>query len=793
MRLKAWISLILACALMAGVLAGCGGSAPAMGRYAEEPLALPESAGRVLFTAMRDYKLIYYTQAEDGTILRCVEPTPVLSSNAESNPVAWLNDLLGEDGMVSSLSEAPGGTVYAIVSEIAADGAGKTMLYRSVDGQTAKVIEMPDWSEGSGVFVQRATGGPQGGGGPQGPGGPQTSSGAYTSGGPQGDARARFDGLNPRSVAALDDGFLVSYIQGNIIQYDAMGKKLREYNLSGGMGGPGGGMVRLGGGAALAVFENTLALADTGAREIVLYDLTTGEKTGAKFPCAALDSSTYIGLDKDGPLLGDSTGVYRFGESKAMPNGGPVWEMVVDGGLTSLVMPTLSIEGLFDDGAGTYYAFLSGDRLTGDAGTRLVRFAFDESLPAEPSATLEVFSLSDSATVRMAIGAFQRANPDVRVHLQVGLEEGGAATTEDVVRALNTSLIAQKGPDVLVLDGLPIQSYIRQGVLKDITNLANSLAASESLMQNLTGAYAKDGKIYGLPALFGLPAMVGDTTALSQFTSLEALVQAVKARGAETPVLLRAPDGLYAEDAEALLASYEIYYDTCSSGFTNANGSLDEEALAAFLADMLALSDALKAVTPQVTDQRRMGMAMFISNGRQSAMMDPRAVMDVAQGNALSCVQQVSGMGPLMMVFTSLGDDETMSLQSLFGQNQFYPRCGVGVVSASKQQRQAEDFVALLLSAEVQDSNLFDGLPVNKASLQKTLDDLKGMTFDVRGTEINDMGFIALCDSLEIPLFTDETVKAAVAARMKSLLDGSATPEEAAAQIVADTKLYLAE
>ena len=784
MRIKAWISLMLACALAAGMLAGCsGGTERAMGRYAEEPLALPENVGRVLHTCMNaDGALVYYAELDGGAILRYVH-------EATGTPVAWLAGL-----NVTSLSEAPNGTVYAIVS----DEEG-TKLHCSKDGQTSETIDTPDWSEGGDIFVQRATagGGPITSGNPQGtapapggnPQGPQISSGTYTSGGPQGGMR--IDSLMmPRGVIALDDGFLVSYMQGNVYQYDMAGKKVHAITEGGGMGmGMGG---RIGGGVNMAVYGDTLALADIAAREIVLYDLATGEKTGVRFPCAALDSSTYIGLDKDGPLLGDNSGIFRWGESKAMPNGEPSWYMVVDGGLTSLVMPTLSIEGLFDDGTGTYYAFLSGDRFTGGEGTRLLRFAFDESLPAEPDTTLAVFSLNDSTTVRMAIGAFQRKNPNVHVRLEVGLEDSDAATTEDVVRALNTSLIAGKGPDVLILDGLPIQSYIEKDVLKDITKLADSLAVSESLMRNLTGAYAKDGKIYGLPALFGLPAMVGHKEALARFTSLHDLAQTVEYWKVQsmTPIpILRAPDNLYDETTGMLMD----YYDACVGSFTNADGSLDEAALAAYLADMLALSDALKAVTPQSSDQRPGRPRLFMSNGRQAISMDPMAIMDISQGNALSCVQQISGMGPLMMVFTNLGDNDDMALQSLFGQNQFYPRCGVGVVAASKQQMLAEDFVALLLSSEVQDSNLFDGFPVNRASLQNTLDNLKSMTEDMRGVELNSMGFIALCDSLTTPLFADETIKAAVAARMKSLLDGSLTPEEAAAQILADTKLYLAE
>jgi len=752
-----------------------------MGRYAEEPLILPE-VSRIFASGMRDGELFYYAEKEDGSIFRYNQHAGV------GTQVPWLSEL----NNISSLSEAPGGTVYVIAS----DEENNLKLYYSKDGKTATIIDMPDWSDMGGVFTQRpATGGrtttqsaapaPDA---PQGPGGQSYNvQGGTTQGGPQ--QGIRLDSMMiPQKVAALDDGFLISYMMGNVVQYDVAGKKMREYSSGGGMGGmggPGGGTMRIGGGAAMAVYENTLALADTGARAVVLHDLATGQKAGT-FPYDAMDSSTYIGLDKDGPLLGDAGGVYRWEEAADTAG----WEMIVDGELTSLVMPTLGIEGLFDDGTGAYYAILSGGILDEGEGTQLVRFAFDESIPAEPDTTLEVFALNDSSTVRLAIGAFQRKNPNVRVRLEVGLEGGDAATTEDVVRKLNTALLAQKGPDILILDGLPIQSYIEKKVLKDITALANNLGSS--LMQNLTGAYARDGKIYGLPALFGLPAMVGDKEALAQFTSLEALVQTVENWPAQsmTPTpILRASDNLYDENTGMLMD----YYDACVGSFTRADGTLDENTLADYLADMLTLSDVLKRVTPQSTDQRRMGMALFVASGRQSARMDPRAIMDVAQGNALSCVQQLSGMGPLMMTFTSLGDDESMALESLFGQDQFYPRCGVGIVSASKQQKLAEEFIALLLSSDVQDSNLFDGFPVNRASLQNTLDSLKGMARDAMGRELGDMGFIALCEGLSVPLFTDETVKAAVTAELKGLLGGATTPEEAAARIVADTKLYLAE
>jgi hypothetical protein len=387
----------------------------------------------------------------------------------------------------------------------------------------------------------------------------------------------------------------------------------------------------------------------------------------------------------------------------------------------------------------------------------------------------------------------------------VGIEENSGATVDDVVRALNTKLIAGKGPDLLVLDGLPLESYIGKGVLKDISALAGRLAAEQDLFGNLTDAYAFDGKLYGLPTRFALPVMVGDKAALSGFASLSALVEAVKAAGDKEPYLLRAPDNLYGNNRQgpggvtikdpmfldqgsndSFLMSY---YEACVESFTNAGGSLDEAALAAYFADMVALSDALKAVTPET--QNRM-VAFGTMGGGRGERIDMGS-MDIADGTALTHIQQLSGLMNLMSLSTNIGGMDGMTVQSLFGQLQYYPRGGIGITAAGKQQALAESFFEILFSAAVQDNYLYDAFPVNRGSLRKMLGDMKELMRTMGNMDFNDMGFVELCEGLTIPVLADERVKSAAAAQAQALLDGTVSPEEAAARVVADTRLYLAE
>jgi len=782
-------ALVLAAGLVLGLFAGCGGEkAAAMGRYVEETVALPENLQSVLSAGVNgDGDLVCCGVTREGEALRFI--LPLDGGETGSEPIAWLGDLLQGGGTVSGFSEN-GGTAYAIVS----DSEGKPALYVSRDGVTCEALPTPDWAQGG---MRLNPGGGGNGGGPQtqtNPGGqggqPNPGGGTFSLGG----------GLRPGGVTALEDGCLITYsMDGGVRQYDASGREVRKYMdaASAGMGI----MNAQGGGAA--VYGNTLALASAQKGEILLYDLTDGGKTGT-VPFENLDAFTYVGLDADGLLVADNSGVYRREKN--------AWRLAVDGGLTSLVSPSLSVQLALQGGGTDYYVLVNGgisgmgNIMGGD--TRLLRFRYDENLPSQPSQTLEIFSLYDNTTVRLAVGEFQRANPDVRVNLQVGIEADGSATVDDVVRALNTQLIAGKGPDLLVLDGLPLRSYIEKGVLEDISALADKLAAAGDLFMNLMSAYTLDGKVYGLPTRFALPVMVGGKDALADFGSLSSLIEAVKADSAPEPFLLRRPDNLYGSRNAPMFAPdpkgidggaaanggvLMNYYEACAHSFTSADGSLDEEALTAYFAGMLALTDALKTLYPETDMDSRGGMQAFVSMGRGRGEALDMGSQDIAQGRALAHIQQLSGVGSLSMLARNLSGLENMELRSLFGQNQYYPRDGIGIVAGGGQRDLAEAFLETLLSAEVQGSLLSGAFPVNRASLRTTLNDIQEITRTVMGETIGDMGFVELCETLAVPVLIDQRVKEAVAAQCQALLEGTVTPEEAAAKVVAEMRLYLAE
>lgn len=746
MKKKRILCAVLAVCMLAGTLAGCGsgpdGGDKPMGRFVERQ-------GEVLGGVQQIYQvfqgdagaLVFYGcgTAPGGTqsiYQRYVLPKG--GEQTEATPLAWLNTLTdGGDMTLKSISEGPDGTVYALLTQ-----GDRSVLYRSVNGGAGERVEVPDWQEpGESGGMASVSGG--------------VSVGAASSTG--GDFEG-FDfvpyggggGKTPFEIIALEDGFLAAFGPEGVSRYSADGNLTARYV---------GEAYRRG----VAVSGDTLLMKELGGKDLLAYSLSTNRQSGS-YTYDNLSFETIVGLDAEGVYVADATGIYRQAKD------GSIWERLVEGDLTSLAMPNQVLVGISSDGEGGFCGILQSDETY-----QIMRYVFDPDTPTAPDTELSIFSLKDNSTVRQAIGEFQRRNPNVRVNFRVAMADDSAATAEDVIRALNTELLAGKGPDLLLLDGLPLESYIEKGVLADMSDLA----AAQGLMPNLMSAYERDGKKYGVPTRFGFPVMMGDTERMAEITSLNALLEQVRAHQGEKPPLLRASDNLWMDDGMLM-----DYFDASAGQFLR-EGAVDEAALTDYLTAVTELNRIMREHTPQLDAAiAAIVVSASGSSGYELTSMGPK---NLADGLARLHIQDLSGRMNLHNILMNLGDRAGMELGTLFGGDSFQPMGGVGIVSSGKQQDLARSFVEMLLSPTVQDKYLYDGFAVNGGSLEKMV---KAVTTETR---TGDMGFLDLCKGLSTPILIDQVVKDAVAGQVAGLLDGSVTPRQAAAEVVEKTKIYLAE
>ena len=114
----------------------------------------------------------------------------------------------------------------------------------------------------------------------------------------------------------------------------------------------------------------------------------------------------------------------------------------------------------------------------------------------------------------------RKTKPDVFVNLQIGMTEEDGVTAEDAVKALNTELLAGNVPDVLVLDGLPTDSYIEKGILADISEAVDTISAQDGVFENVVGAYRGADGCYRIPARFYVGIVIGEPDAVAAGASL---------------------------------------------------------------------------------------------------------------------------------------------------------------------------------------------------------------------------------------------------------------------------------
>ena len=58
-------------------------------------------------------------------------------------------------------------------------------------------------------------------------------------------------------------------------------------------------------------------------------------------------------------------------------------------------------------------------------------------------------------------------------------------TLEDALKTLSTDILAGNGPDVLILDGMPVDSYVKKGILTDISDVVDEVKASDGLVDSI--------------------------------------------------------------------------------------------------------------------------------------------------------------------------------------------------------------------------------------------------------------------------------------------------------------------
>lgn len=553
-----------------------------------------------------------------------------------------------------------------------------------------------------------------------------------------------------------------------------------------------------------AVGKILIVVTDT---EVQLYNLDTGKQMEKD---AALDEQLLKGKDETDlmKMLGGAGEAFKFTKGKDDKSvffctngglyshtiGGNLVEQVINGALTSMGNPKFSFISLaaLEDGS-----FLAAGAEGYDT-YKLFHYTYSKDTPSTPSKEVKVYSLEDNAQIRQAIAFFQKENPDIFVTMEVGTAGNDAVTVSDALRTLNTNIMSGKGPDILVLDGMPLQSYLEKGLLTDLTEITNKVENAEGLVQSIKNTYAEEDKIQAIPTRFKMPLLQGRKGDIENINDLSTMVEQIGKLKKENP-----DKGMLGNAEPGDLV--EKLYASNSPAWLKEDGTLNEDALKDFYTQLKQIYDS---DTHMDAEENAMvvgedGKSSFYSiNGGIGKLVGEENLLNVGLLSDFNQYVQVVSANQAM------GDG---AVKLLNGQtdNAFVPMATIGISSKSADIKTAGTFVEFLLSKEAQNINQGGGLPVNKAAFDEgiktgsegLLETVPYLTasgeykeFKVEQLsesdrkELNDM-----VESLTTPAVVDDVIKESIKEQAEQFVKGSITSDEAVKNVMQKINLYLAE
>ncbi|MCM1534541.1 MAG: extracellular solute-binding protein [Clostridium sp.] len=343
---------------------------------------------------------------------------------------------------------------------------------------------------------------------------------------------------------------------------------------------------------------------------------------------------------------------------------------------------------------------------------RKVRLSDEEPVADKKVLTLALFS--DDSHIRSVVNSFNRQSSDYRIEIQVyGSEQ------EDGKNRLQTDIAAGKTPDLIDLAGVDAASYIRQGIVTDLTPLlAKSTEFSEEdFLDNAVAAY-KDGEaLYAIPTHFWLSSMVGKSSVLGQREgwTLSEYQDFVDSLTDERIVTA----GISKEEMfNRIILQYAERYIDWETG----NCSFDSEE---FLA-LLAFADRFSDNVHSLSNAQGMDMEEKIEKLRSEELLLYPTVMN----STMSYLQNHAIFDEDITYIGFPSESGSGTKIMVFG-NAF------GISEKCENKDAAWEFLKLLYTSE---ENIMDGFPVYKASLEKAFEaaSVEWYHMDENGVRIED-------------------------------------------------------
>lgn len=506
------------------------------------------------------------------------------------------------------------------------------------------------------------------------------------------------------------------------------------------------------------------------ANSISYYNENNKLTNKVQFDSAKSGDNYILDIQDDQSLvLADADGIHKLNAGSKM------WETIVDGSLTSMSSPVLYPKNIIEDSNNDFYISYADNKDS----CSLMKYSYNKDISSEPEKEISVYSLKENYDISQAVVVFQRNNPNIKVdyRFSIGLfDDDSSVNKTDFIKSLNTELLSEKGPDIIILDGLPAESYIEKGALKDLSNDINPMIESKELLPNIVNGCKVDGKIYYVPARFNVEAVFGNSDIVNESSNFDKIVECSdKYKGEKLFGRIT-----YNDLAKQFLPLH-------MNEFYNNDKTIDKEKLSSFLDKLKIISDNCGCIEQYESEEEKSN-ELDLASKSKIVLNSYKGVFDSML--AFSAVKYIDGS------FISYN-------------NMFMPGTKIAINNATKNEDVAKDFMNTVLSTKIQDEDFVGGFPVNIKSLDNwnnctdyglvnilSIENADGSVsdFSLSWPDKEKLDeFMTICKTVSVPVNDDEILMNMILEQTDDFLKGNKNSEETANSIIDKTKVYLSE
>lgn len=298
----------------------------------------------------------------------------------------------------------------------------------------------------------------------------------------------------PNHLSVLENGdYILGTEYGNIMQFNASGEWIRNYGTTKN--------------EKFAIDGGQILVANSEEQTIDSYDLESGELSN-QIEFEEITSDADLVVEGEDIYIAERQGIYHLTKS------GNLCEQIMEGAGTTIGLPSRQISNVYRY-KDTFVTYMSDNEFR----FCMRQYVYSATTPSIPDIELCAYMIEENNMLRESLVQYELRHPEVHIQVEVGRCNENV-TKEEALKTLHTELIAGKGPDIILLDGLDIDTYKKEGVLASLDDIKEM----DEMVPEIKNALNDGDGTYVVPIRFTVPCIVGDNEIMEKCSSLEDLV-----------------------------------------------------------------------------------------------------------------------------------------------------------------------------------------------------------------------------------------------------------------------------